>query len=141
MVLRSKSVYILKTLNALLKVLKKINSLWTKNNTYSKPNKRKMYDEMLYKDKNIIFSLFYFIFLTAVFLKGHGKKFVAKLKKISEARSQFYYSVANVNTPCNPHWAKLLCMTPNLTFYRNIRLITNKIQFLSNLIHQFYLKK
>lgn len=36
---------------------------------------------MLYKDKNIIFSLLYFIFWTAVFLKGHSKKFVAKLKK------------------------------------------------------------
>lgn len=102
MVLRSKSVYILKTLNALLKVLKK-SLVCEQKTTLIQNQTNVMYDEMLFKDKNIIFSLFYFIFLTAVFLKGHGKKFVAKLKKISEARSQFYYSVANVNTPCNPH--------------------------------------
>lgn len=45
-----------------------------------------MYDEMLYKDKNIIFFLFYFIFLIVVFFKGYGKKFVVKLKKIFEVR-------------------------------------------------------
>lgn len=102
MVLRSKSVYILKTLNALLEVLKK--SIVCEQKTTLIQNQTNVRCTMkCYTKIKTQFFLFYFIFLTAVFLKGHGKKFVAKLKKISEARSQFYYSVANVNTPCNPH--------------------------------------
>lgn len=59
------------------------------------------------RQRHNYFSVIYHVFKQLSLLKGHGWKLVAKMK-ISEARSQFYYLFANVNTLYNLLWTKLL---------------------------------
>lgn len=53
------------------------------------------------RQRHNYFYVIFHVFKQLSLLKGHGRKFVAKMK-ISEARSQFYYLVANINTLYNP---------------------------------------